>query len=168
MILEVTNTRRETLVWAPTATDAEELRRELTESGYLVRAADLWELSNLGLISEGEHLEFDTARIFNVEIGSDANASLQALVDSGHVLVWHRRQRTPGKKLWGMAVSVTRTRRTGAGPIDSAVHFGLKVRGSRELRLRISRDSYARKERRKRARSKLLPCISDPRPSTQS
>lgn len=146
--LEITATPRETLVWAPSTEHAAQLRRELTDSGYLVLDADPWELNQQSIIPEGEHLEFDPARIFNVDIGADANASLQMLVDSGHVLFWHRWHPRPARKIWGVAVSSQRGRRAGTSPVESAVHFGLKVRGSRELGLRMSRETYARINKR--------------------
>lgn len=90
MQLEITGTLRETHVWAPTARQADQLRRELTDSGFLILDADPWDLTQQGLITEGEHLEFDPAHIFDVSIGADANATLQAIVDSGHTLIWHR------------------------------------------------------------------------------
>lgn len=98
MILEVTATPRETLVWVPTVQAADQLRSELTDSGFLVRDADPWDINDLGLIPEGEHLEFDPARILNIEIGADANATLQVLVDDGHTLVWHRWQTRPARR----------------------------------------------------------------------
>ncbi|MCT1396650.1 hypothetical protein M4D51_13040 [Microbacterium sp. p3-SID338] len=150
MILEITTTPRETLVWAPTAQDADQLRRELTDAGFLVMDADPWELNAFGRIPEGEHAEFDPARIFNVEIGAEANASLQALVDSGHRLVWHRWQPRPPRKVWGATVSVQRssTGITGTGTVNSAVHFGIPVRATRGLSLRMTRDTYARISKR--------------------
>ncbi len=90
MDLQITATPRETLVWAPIAEAAQELRARLTDDGYLVRDADPWELQTLGRIPEDDHLEFDPVRVFDVTIGADANASLHALVDDGHSLVWHR------------------------------------------------------------------------------
>lgn len=66
MILEITSTPRETLVWAPTVQDADQLRRELTDTGFLVVDADPWELQRHGLMPEGEHDEFYATRIFNV------------------------------------------------------------------------------------------------------
>lgn len=149
MELEITTTPRETLVWAPTAQDAEQLRRELTDAGFLVMDADPWELNAFGRIPEGEHSEFDPARIFNVEIGAEANASLQALVDSGHRLVWHRWQPRPPRKVWGATVTVQRSSAsTGAGTPTSAVHFGIPVRATRGLGLRMTRDTYARINKR--------------------
>ncbi|AKV85477.1 hypothetical protein AKG07_03290 [Microbacterium sp. CGR1] len=64
--------------------------------------ADPRALDNAGLIPEGARLEFDPARIFDVGIGADANASLHALVDSGHSLVWHGRQTRLTRKVWGV------------------------------------------------------------------
>lgn len=145
MELEVTTTPRETLVWAPTAQDAEQLRRELTDAGFLVMDADPWELNAFGRIPEGEHREFDPARIFNVEIGAEANASLQMLIDSGHRLVWHRWQPQPPRKVWGAAVSV---QRSSASTSTSAVHFGIPVRATRGLSLRMTRETYARISKR--------------------
>lgn len=151
MRLEITSTPRETLVWAPTTQDAAQLRRELTDTGFLVMDADPWELDALGRIPEGEHHEFDPARIFNVEIGAEANASLQALVDDGYTLIWHRWQPRPGRGIWGVAVKVPprRGQRTSTStPSESAVHFGLPVRATRGLRLRMTRDTYARINKR--------------------
>lgn len=143
MELGITVTPRETLVWAPTVQQAQELRHELTESGYLVRDADPWELDNAGLIPEGAHLEFDPARIFDVGIGADANATLHALVDSGHTLIWHRWQTWLARKIWGVSVAIPRRGRPRAGGTESATHFGTTVRGTRGLGLKLSRDVYA-------------------------
>lgn len=84
MDLKITSTPRATHLWAPSVQQASELRRELTEYGFLVRDADPWELDEAGLIPDGQQDEFDPTRIFDVAIGADANATLQALVDSGH------------------------------------------------------------------------------------
>ncbi|MFB7252506.1 hypothetical protein [Microbacterium sp. NPDC056234] len=147
MDLEITSTPRETHVWAATAQQADQLRRELTDSGFLVRDADPWELNQQSLIPEGEHLEFDPARIIDVSIGADANATLHALVDSGHTLIWHRWQTRLARKIWGVAVAIPP--RGGRRPtIESAEHFGLKVRGSRDLGLRMTRETYARINKR--------------------
>lgn len=105
MDLEITVTPRETLVWAPSAPTGQELRRALLDEGYLVLDADPFELTSAGLIPEGEHLEFDPARIFNVATGPNANVTLQALVDFGHTLVWHRWQTRLARKVWGGSVS---------------------------------------------------------------
>lgn len=150
MELEITSTPRETLVWAPTVQDTDQLRRELTEAGYLVVDADPWELEQHGLMPEGEHHEFDPARIFNVEIGADANATLQALVDSGHSLIWHRWQTRLARKVWGVAVAVPPRgrRRPQHGSTDSAVRFGIAVRSARGLGLRMTRETYARLNKR--------------------
>lgn len=150
MILEITSTPRETLVWAPTVQDADHLRRELTDAGFLVLDADPWELQQHGLMPEGEHDEFDATRIFNVEIGADANATLQALVDSGHSLIWHRWQTRLARKVWGVTVAIPPRghRRPKYGSTDSAVHFGVPVRSARGLGLRMSRDTYARINKR--------------------
>jgi hypothetical protein len=56
-------------VWAPTAQHADQLRGELTDSGFLVLDADPWELDQQSLIPEGEHLEFD-------QIGSTMRTAL--------------------------------------------------------------------------------------------
>lgn len=150
MQLEITSTPRETLVWAPTAQDADQLRRELTDAGFLVVDADPWELDQHKLIPEGEHAEFDPSRIFNVEIGAEANASLQALVDSGHRLVWHRWQTRPTRKIWGVSVVIPPRGRSlpSRSATEPAWHFGITVRGSRALGLRLSRDTYARINKR--------------------
>ncbi|TCJ23791.1 hypothetical protein E0W80_09540 [Microbacterium sp. PI-1] len=150
MELEVTSTPRETLVWAPTTQDAAQLRRELTDTGFLVIDADPWELDTLGRIPEGEHHEFDPSRIFNVEIGADANASLQALVDGGHTLIWHRWQTYLARKVWGVSVKIPPRgrRRSSASTSESAVHFGIPIRATRGLSLRMTRDTYARINRR--------------------
>lgn len=149
MELELTSTPRETHVWAPTAQQARALRRELTDSGFLVRDADPWGLDQQGLIPQDEYLEFDPARIFDVAIGPDANATLHALVNSGHTLIWHRWQTRLSRKIWGVNVAIPpRGTRRRAGTIESAEHFGLKVRGSRDLGLRMSRKTYARINKR--------------------
>lgn len=147
MELEITVTPRETLVWAPRPQAAQELRHELEESGYLVRDADPFELTSASLIPEG-HLEFDPARIFDVGIGPDANATLHALVDSGHTLIWHRWQTRLTRKVWGVSVAIPRRGRPRAGGSESATHFGVKVRSARGFGLRISRDTYARINKR--------------------
>lgn len=145
MELEITATPRETLVWAPTSQTALELRTRLTDDGYLVRDADPWELQQVDLIPVGEHLEFDPARIFDVSVGADANASLHALVDDGHALVWHRWQtKRLARKVWGVSVAIPRkNRRPRTGSTETATHFGTTVRSMRGLGLRISRDTYA-------------------------
>lgn len=148
MELEITVTPRETLVWAPSPLAAEELRHELTESGYLVCDADPFELTSAGLIPEGEHLEFDPARIFNVTTGPNANASLQALNDSGHTLTWHRWQTRLARKVWGVNIAIPRKNRPRPGSTESATHFGTPVRSTRGLGLRLSRDMYARINKR--------------------
>lgn len=66
MELEITVSPRETLVRTPAAKSAQELRHELTESGYLVQDANPWALDNAGLIPKGARLEFDPVRIFDV------------------------------------------------------------------------------------------------------
>ncbi|MDP3949524.1 hypothetical protein [Microbacterium sp.] len=151
MELEITSTPRETHVWAPTAQQARALRRELTDSGFLVLDTDPWELDQQNLIPEGEHLEFDPARIFDVSIGADANATLHALVDSGYTLIWHRWQTRLARKIWGVNVAIPARGRRRPADIERAEHFGLKVRGSRDLGLRMSRDTYARINKRSSA-----------------
>ena len=150
MELEITSTPRDTLVWAPTDTEANQLRRELTDAGFLVLDAYPWELQQHGLMPEGEHDEFDPERIFNVEIGAEANATLQALVDSGHSLIWHRWQTRLARKIWGVSVAIPPRgrRRPQHGSTDSAVHFGIPVRSARGLGLRMTRDTYARLNKR--------------------
>ncbi|WEG08608.1 hypothetical protein PU630_15390 [Microbacterium horticulturae] len=140
MILEIITTPCETLVWAPTAQDADELRQLLADDGCVVLQAAPWELETLARIPDAERDEFDPARIINVEIGAEANDALTALGDAGHALVWHRWQRRRTRKAWGVPVSVPAS---GRKPIESALHFGLKIRGSAKLGLRISRDTYA-------------------------
>lgn len=151
MQLEITSTPRDTHVWAPAAQDADQLRRELTESGFLVLDANPWGLNQESLIPEGEHLEFDPERIFDVTIGADANATLQAIVDSGHTLIWHRWQTRLSRKVWGVNVAIPARGRRRLADIERAEHFGLKVRGSRDLGLRMSRDTYARINKRSSA-----------------
>ncbi|GGD76818.1 hypothetical protein [Microbacterium murale] len=151
MQLEITSTPRDTHVWAPTAQDADHLRRELTESGFLVLDANPWGLNQESLFPEGEHLEFDPERIFDVTIGADANATLQAIVDSGHTLIWHRWQTRLSRKVWGVNVAIPARGRRRPADIERAEHFGLKVRGSRDLGLRMSRDTYARINKRSSA-----------------
>ncbi|WAA65595.1 hypothetical protein [Microbacterium oxydans] len=143
MELEITVTPCETLVWAPAERAAQNLRRELTEFGYLVRDADPFELTSAGLIPKGAHLEFDPARIFDVGIGAEANASLHALTDSGHSLVWHRWQTRLSRKVWGVPVAIPRKGRPRAVGIERATHFGTAVRSHFGLGLRISRETYA-------------------------
>ncbi|KJQ55755.1 hypothetical protein [Microbacterium sp. SA39] len=148
MDLEITVTPRETHVWAPRPQAAQELRHELAESGYLVRDADPFELTSAGLIPDGEHLEFDPARIFDVGIGPNANATLHALTDSGHTLIWHRWQTRLVRKVWGVSIAIPRKNRPRPGSTESAIHFGGPVRSTRGLGLRLSRDTYARINKR--------------------
>ncbi|WP_216353887.1 hypothetical protein [Microbacterium sp. LEMMJ01] len=143
MDLEITATPRETLVWAPTAEAAHELRVRLADDGYLVRDADPWELQQLGLVTDGDHLEFDPARILDVTIGPDANASLHALVDDGHTLLWHRWQTQRARKVWGVPVALPHRGGPRAGGTDTAPHFGATVRSRNGLGLKLSRDTYA-------------------------
>lgn len=145
MTLEITATPRETLVCAPTPQGAAQLRRELADSGFLVLDADPWDLQELNLIPEGEHHEFDPSRIFDVGIGADANATLQALVDSGHSLIWHRWQTRLARKVWGVSVKIPPRgrRRSSPSASESAVHFGIPVRSTRGLALRMNRETYA-------------------------
>ena len=147
--LEITATPRETLVCAPTAHAAQDLRRNLADDGYLVLDADPYELASAGLIPEGQHLEFDPARIFNVSIGPDANATLHALTDSGHALIWHRWQtKRLARKVWGVPVAIPRKGAPRPGSTANATHFGTTVRSTRGLGLRISRETYARINKR--------------------
>lgn len=141
--LQITITPRETLVWAPTVEVAQELRRSLTDDGYLVLDAAPFELTSAGLIPEGDHIEFDPARIFNVTTGPNANATLQALVDSGHMLIWHRWQTRLARKVWGVSIAIPRRGRPRASGIERATHFGTTVRGNAGRGLKISRDTYA-------------------------
>lgn len=145
MELEITATPRETLVWAPTVDAAQALRRTLVDDGYFIRDADPWELQQLGVIPDGAHLEFDPARIFDVTIGGEANATLHALSDDGHRLVWHPWQPYPARKVWGVTVLLPRRRQphAAAGTSESADHFGGTVRSLRGLGLKISRENYA-------------------------
>lgn len=149
MDLEITATPRETLVWAPTASQAQQLRRALVEDGYLVLDADPAELTDDGLIPEGQHLEFDPARIFNITTGPAANASLHALTDDGHRLIWHRWQtKRLARKVWGVPVAIPRKGAPRPGSTESAIHFGASARSIRGLGLRLSRDTYARINKR--------------------
>ncbi|MCK2024351.1 hypothetical protein KZC52_15570 [Microbacterium sp. kSW2-24] len=144
MDLEITVTPRETLVWAPSATEAERLRRGLSDDGYLVLDAVPFELTEAGLIPEGEHSEFDSTRIFNVTTGPNANATLHALTDDGHRLIWHRLQtKRLARKVWGVTVAIPRKNQPRPGSTESATHFATTVRSTRGLGLRISRDTYA-------------------------
>lgn len=143
MELEITVTPRETLVWVPSVQAAHALRQELTDDGYLVRDADPFELASAGLIPEGDHIEFDPARIFDVTTGPSANATLQALVDSGHTLIWHRWQTRLARKVWGVSIAIPRRGRPRASGIERATHFGTTVRGNAGRGLKISRDTYA-------------------------
>jgi len=106
MILEITTSPRETLVWAPTAQSADELRRSLSGSGHLVLNASPWELEFFGHIPHDERHEFDPARILDVEIGVTAYESLNALVGAGHELRWHRWQSEANRgDAWGVRVA---------------------------------------------------------------
>ncbi|MEV8168845.1 hypothetical protein AB0O70_13035 [Microbacterium paraoxydans] len=148
MDLEITSTPRETHVWAPGPQQAATLRRELSDAGFLVYDAHPWGLEDAGLIPEGQGTEFDPERIFDVVTGADANASLQALVDSGHRLVWHRWQTRLSRKVWGVTVAIPPRGKTRAVGTDSAVHFGVTVRSLRGLGLRMTRENYARINKR--------------------
>jgi hypothetical protein len=106
MILEITTSPRETLVWAPTIQDADELRRTLSDSGYLVLEADPWELDFFGRIPGEARQEFNAARILNVEIGITAHESLTALLRAGHELRWHSSQGDENRgDVWGVPVA---------------------------------------------------------------
>lgn len=106
MILEITTSPRETLVWAPTIQDADELRRSLSDSGHLVLEADPWELDFFGRIPDDERHEFDPARVLNVEIGITAHESLTALLRAGHELRWHRWQGVENRgDVWGVPIA---------------------------------------------------------------
>ncbi|HRN28193.1 MAG TPA: hypothetical protein PK781_09080 [Terrimesophilobacter sp.] len=106
MILDVTTSPRETLVWAPTVQDADDLRRSLVDSGRLVLEAVPWELDFFGVIPAGERHEFDPARILNVEIGYEASEFLNALLDAGHELRWHPWQRDVNRAdAWGVPIA---------------------------------------------------------------
>lgn len=105
--------------------------------------ADLGELDFLGWIPDGEHDEFDPARILDVKTGAEAHDSLTALVEAGHTLVWHRWQKRLARKVWGVTVRILPLK-AGRAPMDSAMHFGIKVRASQKFALRIDRDEYAR------------------------
>lgn len=151
MELQITATPRETLVWASDAREARTLRHELISAGHLVLDADPSELELLGRIPAGEPAEFDPARIINVEIGADANASLQALVDVGHSLVWHRWQLHPDETLWGVPVATPdppRVVKSATGSTAAAVNLGVTVRSTRGLGLRMTREVYARISKR--------------------
>jgi len=143
MQLEITTTPRETLVWAPTNKDATELREFLTAAGRLVLDADPDELTFFGYVPEGAQDQFDPSRIFDVEIGYEAHDSLTALVEAGHTLVWHRWQQRHGGNVWGATVRSASSKALRA-PMDSALHFGIKVRASQKYGLRIDRGQYAR------------------------
>ena len=143
MDLEITVTPRETHVWAPSAAAADKLRGRLTDDGYLVRDADPAELQQQGLVPGRDYLEFDPARIIDVAIGADANATLQALVDDGHILVWHRWQTRLARKVWGVPVAIPRRGRRRTVGTERATYFGTKVRSHFGVGLKISRDTYA-------------------------
>jgi hypothetical protein len=106
MLLEITTSPRETLVWVPTVQDADELRPFLSDSGHLVLEADPGELDFFGSIPDDERNEFDPARILNVEIGTTANEALTALLRAGHELRWHRWKRDETRDdVWGVPVA---------------------------------------------------------------
>ncbi|MFD6699820.1 MULTISPECIES: hypothetical protein [unclassified Microbacterium] len=147
MRLEITTTPRETLVWAPTAQDAARLREFLTAAGRLVLDATPDELAHFGYIPDDERDLFDPARIFDIEIGAEAHDSFEALVGAGHALVWHRWQSRRGGNVWGETV-YSASAKPKRAPMDSAVHFGIKVRASQKYGLRLVRDEYARINKR--------------------
>lgn len=177
MILEVATTPNATLVWAPTAQDADRLRLELTAAGHAALDADPVDLDIL-LRAAGEAAPPGLERAFNVKMTAVARGALTSLVDAGHDLTWHWLQRRPPRKAWGVTVrvrhasradpepsfaaippplaSVRRATAQAAGrplraryePVESAVHFGVKVRGSRALGLHLSRETYARINKR--------------------
>lgn len=104
--LEITTTPRETLVWAPTAQAAAELRKLLADSDCLVLHADSPELDFFDRIPHCERNEFDSARIIDVEIGAEAHESLTVLADAGYELQWHRWQRDQADDhVWGVAIA---------------------------------------------------------------
>lgn len=112
----------------------------------------------------GEPDPRDLACIVNVEIGAAAHGALTELGAAGHELIWHPWQRRPGIKAWGIAVSARREpkpniagsfdgryappQRRGRVPVEGAVHFGIKIRGSRKYGLRLTRDQYAQINKR--------------------
>ncbi|MET0886144.1 MAG: hypothetical protein ABWX92_06805 [Mycetocola sp.] len=109
MILEITTSPRETLVWAPTTQDAAELRRLLSDAGHFVSEADPSELDFFDRIPDDERHVFDPARILDVEIGITAAESLAELIGAGHELRWHRWQSEKNRHdAWGVPVASPR------------------------------------------------------------
>lgn len=164
MIVEIITTPSATLVWAPAAHRAVELRLSLTDAGHSALEVDADGLVFALRIADVDAAS-DAERILNVGFGQAAHGALTTLVDAGHDLTWHRLQRKTAKKAWGVPVRVwhaAQPRTLGsAAPIDreswprsqrpsieSAIHFELKVRGSRQLGLRMSRETYARINKR--------------------
>lgn len=94
MIIEVTTTPRETLLWAATPALADELRALLRDARVAVLPADSWELEFFNRIPDGEQDLFDPARIADVEIGANAYDALHAVVAAGHQLRWHLWEKT--------------------------------------------------------------------------
>lgn len=164
LLLELLTTPRATLVWAPTADYAAEVRSALNAAGHVALDVDEWELDFAMPDSAGEPDPPDLACIVNVEMGAAAHEALTALIAAGYELIWHPWQRKPGIKAWGVPVAVRREppptilgsfgviagspQRRRREPVESAVHFGIKVRGSRKYGLRLTRDQYAQINKR--------------------
>lgn len=105
VIIEVTTSNRETLLWAPSAEEADALRSVLVAAGLTVLAADSQELNFFDRIPEGQSHLFDPDRILDVEIGGNAGAALDRVLSMGHELRWHPWQPDRNRgAVWGFAI----------------------------------------------------------------
>ena len=73
---------------------------------------------------------------------------MPGLIDSGHTLLWRPWQKRLARKVWGITAIMPPKGRPRPGSTENAVHFGLKVRSVRGLGLRMTREDYARINKR--------------------
>ncbi|MGN6128599.1 MAG: hypothetical protein ACTHON_18725 [Humibacter sp.] len=137
MIIEVTTTPRETLLWAETPALADELRALLRDAGVLILPANSWELEFFNRIPDDEQHQFDPARITNLEIGANAYDALHAVVATGHRLRWHPWENADpaDTNFSGVTVSRSRAEDPEVGRASEALHGD--VPGSRSARTRM-------------------------------
>ncbi|MFI8595123.1 hypothetical protein ACIGCK_11955 [Microbacterium sp. NPDC078428] len=124
MIIEVTTTPRETLLWTGTPALADELRALLRDAGVLVLPADSWELELFNRIPADKQHLFDPARIIDVEIGANAYDALHAAVAAGHRLRWHPWENADpaDSKFGGVTVSCSLEEDLDVGRSSEALH----------------------------------------------
>jgi hypothetical protein len=106
VVIEITSTPRETLLWFPSADSADDLRGRFSEASITVLKSDHWEMDFFGRIPDLERAEFDPARIIDVEIGENAFRALELARAAGHELRWHPWQPIDGRGfVWGCELS---------------------------------------------------------------